>query len=315
MTRSLNIVFMGTPEFALPSLEILLKNKYKLSAVVTAPDKPAGRGRQIRMSDVKQFAIKHKIQVLQPQNLKDEGFLKKLRNTKANLFIVVAFRMLPKIVWEMPEFGTFNLHASLLPDYRGAAPLNRVIMNGEEETGLTTFFLNDKIDTGDILYRVKTSIKPGDTVGDLHDRLMYIGADLVIETVNAIENDKINVTSQDYLIDKGSAIKLAPKIYKEDCQINWNKGSKEIYNLIRGLSPVPGAFTFLVFPNNKKYLVKILRSTYDIVEHEYSPGFVNTDGKTYLKISTIDGWISIQQIQLSGKKRMPILDFLKGFKM
>src|SRR5687767_874321 len=233
---------MGTPEFAVASLDILVKNNYPIAAVITAPDKPAGRGLEVQQSAVKKYAVLKNLNVLQPEKLKDPDFISRLKALNADLFIVVAFRMLPEAVWNMPELGTFNLHASLLPQYRGAAPINRAIMNGEKETGVTTFFLQQEIDAGDILFQEKISIGDTETAGELHDRMAELGAALVVKTVRAIEDDSTHPVPQP---PAGANLKTAPKIFKEDCRINWNKSANEIFNLIRGLSPFPGAFTDL----------------------------------------------------------------------
>jgi len=313
MQRSLNIIFMGTPEFAIPSLDILLRNNYKVSAVVTAPDKPAGRGKKLRMSAIKEYALSKDLKVLQPTNLKDQEFHSELRSTAANIFIVVAFRMLPKAVWDIPEYGSFNLHASLLPQYRGAAPMNWAIINGEKETGLTTFFLNEKIDTGDIIFQEKVLIEESSSLGSLHDKMKDIGAELVLKTVQRIKNNSIESRSQTVLANQSSEIKPAPKIFRDDCEINWNNSGESIRNLSRGLNPIPGAFFQLISPIGESFQIKLFDSAFIQDENVSEAGLIDTDEKNYLKISASDGWINLFELQISGKKRMKISDFLRGF--
>ncbi|MBX2945786.1 MAG: methionyl-tRNA formyltransferase [Cyclobacteriaceae bacterium] len=301
----LKIIFMGTPEFAVPSLEILVENKFNVVAVITAPDKPQGRGQKISFSPVKECALKHNIPVLQPTNLKSPQFLEELKSYQGNLQIVVAFRMLPEVVWSMPEFGTFNLHASLLPQYRGAAPINWAIINGEKETGVTTFFLKHEIDTGSIIFQESEPIYASDDAGLLYERLMKKGAWLVLKTVQAITDG--NYPSQPQ--PESVPIKHAPKIFKETCQINWNQTAEHIHNFIRGLSPYPGAWTLL---NNTTY--KIF-STEIVNDLEIIPGQWKTDNKTYFYVGTSKGSISIKQLQPEGKKRMTIEEFFRGNKI
>lgn len=304
---------MGTPEFAIPSLSALLDEGFNIAAVVTAPDRPSGRGLSLRPSPVKSFAVEHGLQVLQPANLKDPGFISELSSFKANLQIVVAFRMLPEVVWQMPALGTFNLHASLLPDYRGAAPINHAIMNGESETGVTTFFLKKAIDTGDIIFRESTPIGPHETFGKLHDRLKKIGAQLVIKTARAISEGNVKEISQDKLADTGQVLKKAPKIFREDCRIDWSKDTATIYNTIRGLSPYPAAFTTLKSPDGKNINLKIFKA--EILESSTAGNIpaITTDNKSYLSISLKDGAIRIIELQVEGKKRMNTDEFLRGF--
>lgn len=310
----MRIIYFGTPEFAVLPLQKLVESGYSIACVVTAPDKPAGRGKKIQTSAVKDYALSTKIPLLQPQNLKDQNFISELKNYKANLFIVVAFRMLPPEVWEMPKFGTFNLHASLLPNYRGAAPINRVIMNGETKTGVTTFFLEHTIDTGEIILQKETEILPNENAGNLHDRLMKIGAELVLETVELIQTDKIVVKPQSELISNKTELQLAPKIFKEDTTICWNKSCKAVYNKIRGLSPYPGAFTNL-YPNNETSInLKIYEADFLLDCDAPASGTIETDGKKYFNIACNDGWILVKEIQQQGKKRLPIKAFLAGFK-
>jgi len=306
---------MGTPEFAVASLKRLVDNKYNVVAVNTVPDKPVGRGQKIRFSPIKEYAIEQQISVLQPLNLKDSSFLQQLEALKTDLQIVVAFRMLPIVVWEMPLHGTFNLHASLLPEYRGAAPINWALINGEEYTGITTFFINENIDTGSIILKEKIQIFPDENASSLHDRLMIKGADLVIETVKMIEKGDCRTISQDTLIKSSDQLKPAPKLHKDDCKINWNKPAIMIFNFIRGLSEYPGAYTELNTPDGKVYSIRITKAKKEILPHNYTYGTVLTDRKEFLKVAVQDGFIHIVDIQLSGKKKMDITSFLRGFKI
>lgn len=306
--KDLRIIFMGTPEFAVPSLEILVEHKYNILAVITAPDKPQGRGQKIAYSPVKQLAVKHNIPVLQPTNLKSPEFLTELKNYQANLQIVVAFRMLPEAVWSMPSLGTFNLHASLLPQYRGAAPINWAIINGEKETGITTFFLQHEIDTGSIIFQEKEAILENDNAGTLYDRLMKKGAGLVLKTVNAIERENYPSTPQ----TESKEIKHAPKIFKETCEIQWNNTSYNIRNFIRGLSPYPGAWTIIEGKMFKVFHVSTLASSVHPIEPRLA---FRTDNKSYLHARTADGWIAIEDLQPEGKKRMTVLEFFRGNKL
>jgi methionyl-tRNA formyltransferase len=303
----LKILFMGTPEFAVPSLDILVKNNLDIVAVVTAPDKPQGRGQKIVYSPVKTSALQHSIPVLQPLNLKAPEFLDELKSFQANLQVVVAFRMLPEVVWRMPRLGTFNLHASLLPQYRGAAPINWAIINGESETGVTTFFLRHDIDTGSIIFQEKEPIQKDDDAGSLSERLMNRGAALVLKTVQAIQSGEYASIPQ----PDGAVIKHAPKIFKETCEIQWNQTSEEIRNFVRGLSPHPSAWTTV---GNKFY--KIFKtSVTDKNENLQMPGEFITDNKNFLYFKTKDGWIAIDELQPEGKKRMTIRDFFRGNKI
>ncbi len=309
--KDLRLVFMGTPEFACESLKVLMENGYNVVAAVTAPDKPAGRGQKITQSEVKQFALHHKIPLLQPEKLKNESFVNALKSYKADLQVVVAFRMLPEIVWNMPTLGTINLHASLLPLYRGAAPLNWPIINGDRETGVSTFLLNHEIDTGHILFQEKTPIHPEDTVGDLHDRLMVIGSKLLLKTIDALAEGTATPIPQESLkIDPGRL--HAPKIFKEDCKIDWKKPGVQINNLIRGLSPYPTAWTYLAHGDDL-FILKIFGSSFEPAIHSFLPGHIVSDKKKYLKVAVNDGFINIRDLQLAGKKRMPVEDFLRGF--
>ena len=297
---------MGTPEFAVPSLKILMDNGYDIAAVVTAMDKYGGRGRkQLLQSPVKKFALQHGLKVLQPKNLKAPSFLDELKDLNADLQIVVAFRMLPEAVWNMPPLGTYNLHGSLLPRYRGAAPINWAIINGEKTTGVTFFKITHDIDTGDILLQKKIDIGEDETAGELHDKMMHIGAEAVLQGVRMIEKGDINLQKQD-----DAKASRAPKIYPADCHIDWNKNTGEVYNFIRGLSPYPGAWSLL---EGKK--IKILRAAKEKTAHSYSPGQILTDNKRYCKVTTKDGLIDIKEIKAEGKKQMDIKSFLNGYKI
>jgi len=312
--KEIRIVFMGTPEFAVESLKALVENGYNVVGVITAPDKPAGRGRQLSESAVKKYAVENNLHVLQPEKLKNPEFIIELESLKADLQIVVAFRMLPELVWSMPPLGTFNLHASLLPQYRGAAPLNWAVINGETETGVTTFLLSHEIDTGLIIFQEKVIINENDTVGDLHDRMMDIGANLVLKTVNALAEGGVQPIDQTTLIEVQDRVMHAPKIFKEDCRIDWTRDTESVRNLIRGLSPYPTAWTELVHPEKSEILTaKIYAANCDNDSLPAAPGTILTDGKKYLKIACPNGWLSITDIQLSGKKRMKTDELLRGF--
>ena len=314
LPKDIRIVFMGTPEFAVESLKTLVEDGYQVVGVITAPDKPAGRGRQLSESAVKKYAIENNLHVLQPEKLKNPEFIAELEKLKADLQIVVAFRMLPEMVWSMPPFGTFNLHASLLPQYRGAAPLNWAVINGETETGVTTFLLSHEIDTGLIIFQEKVSIGENDTVGDLHDRMMDIGANLVIKTVNALAEGDVQPIDQNMLIEAQDRVRQAPKIFKEDCRIDWTRDTESVRNLIRGLSPYPTAWTEMIHPGKSETLTaKIYAASRNNDSLPTAPGTIQTDGRKYLKIACPDGWLSITDIQLSGKKRMKIDELLRGF--
>ncbi len=304
--KDLRIVFMGTPEFAVGSLEILQENGWNIVGVITAPDKPKGRGQQLIPSAVKESALRHNLNILQPTNLKSPEFQEELKSLKADLQIVVAFRMLPESVWDMPPIGTFNLHASLLPDYRGAAPINWAIINGETETGVTTFFLKHEIDTGSILFQERVPILSEEDLGDVYEKLMKVGAELVLKTVEAIAKDEIHPLPQDEL----KAIHHAPKIFKETCEIDWNKSAIEIHNLVRGLSPYPAAWTVLDRKNCKIYKTQVLSEKLNGKEI----GEFETDGKSYLKFQTADGVLEVLELQIEGKKRMNTADLLRGYR-
>lgn len=296
---------MGTPGFAVPSLDILVKNDFDIAGVVTAPDKPAGRGLQPQQSAVKKYAVGHNLPVLQPEKLRDPRFLEALRGLKADLQVVVAFRMLPEVVWNMPPLGTINLHGSLLPQYRGAAPLNWAIINGESETGVTTFKLQHAIDTGHIIYRHPVPIRPDETAGELHDEMMHTGARLLLKTVQAIAAGNYSMQPQ----PEAGDLKPAPKLFKEDARIRWEEPVGRIYDLIRGLSPHPGAWTLL---DGKTF--KIFTARKEAAAALPSPGQVETDRKTCLRFAARDGWIYPLEVQLEGKKRMSVSDFLKGYR-
>lgn len=297
---------MGTPDFAVASLKTLVDKGLNIVGVITAPDKPAGRGQKLQESAVKKYAVDQGLTILQPVKLKDPAFLESLRSLKADLQVIVAFRMLPEVVWGMPSKGTVNLHASLLPQYRGAAPINWAIINGESETGVSTFFLKQEIDTGNLLFTEKVSIGQKDTAGDLHDRLMYTGADLLLKTVLAIEKGDYREQPQTAKTD----LKIAPKIFKDDCVINWDQSVEKVFNFIRGLSPYPTAFT--VF---QEKTLKIFSAEMEKSELHSDPGKVQTDNRTYLKFNCSNGLISVLELQLEGKKRMKVDEFLRGIRL
>ena len=311
MKNKIRIAYFGTPEFAASQLEAIIAAGYEVAVVVTMPDKPAGRGRKIQYSDVKQAALEHGLPLLQPEKLKDPEFLEQLAAFEANLFVVVAFRMLPAVVWQMPELGTFNLHASLLPQYRGAAPINFAIINGESETGLTTFFLNEEIDKGAVIMREKVAIRPDETAGELHDELMLLGNKVVVETIKKIEDGNVQALPQDELLEN-QPLKPAPKITKEFCSIDWSQDCQTVYNHIRGLSPYPAAHTQLVSTEGEAIEMKVFSAQIESRETGLPVGSVVTDNKKYLKIALRDGFISLTNVQQAGKKAMPIDDFLRG---
>jgi methionyl-tRNA formyltransferase len=312
--KTLRIVFMGTPEFAVATLGSLLMNGFNVVGVVTVPDKPAGRGRLLQKSAVKEFAESSYIPVFQPNNLKDHGFIQAMKQLNTDLFIVVAFRMLPEAVWKLPSIGTINLHASLLPYYRGAAPINHAIINGETLTGVTTFFIDNKIDTGSILMREEMHIFPFENAGDLHDRMMKLGARLVIKTIEAIAEKSIKPRAQSDFLIPGKEIKPAPKIHPEDCIINWNSGVIKIHNLIRGLAPTPGARS--AFKGGGKILsFKIFESIPELEKHSLPPGTIISDAKHSIQIACADGLLNITSLQLEGKKKMNSIEFMRGFKI
>ena len=308
-TADTGIVFMGTPAFAVASLDALVKAGFTISAVVTAPDKPAGRGLLLQESAVKKYAVENNLPVLQPVKLKDPAFISALAALNANVFVVVAFRMLPEIVWNMPPMGTINVHGSLLPSYRGAAPINWAVINGEKETGVTTFKLKAAIDTGNILLQDKLPISEADTAGTIHDKMMVLGANLLVTTLHGIINNTLAEKDQEDIINNDpNLLKHAPKIFTETCTIDWNNDAESIFNLIRGLSPFPGALTKL---DDK--IFKIFAAQKEICNHQISVGSVLTDNKTYLKFACADGYLHILDLQLEGKKRMQVADFLRGY--
>ena len=310
--EDLRIVYMGTPEFAVEPLSCLIEGGYNVVGVITMPDKPAGRGHKLQCSPVKQYALEHNLPLLQPERLKDEAFLEALRTWKADLQIVVAFRMLPEVVWSMPRLGTFNLHASLLPQYRGAAPINWAVINGETETGITTFFLKHEIDTGEVIQQVRVPIAETDDVGMVHDKLMHLGARLVTETVDAILDGTVKSIPQEDMVVQGE-LRPAPKIFKETCRIEWAQPVKRVYDFVRGLSPYPSAWTNLVSPQGESFVLKIFETEKIVVVHTLSPGTIQTDGKTYLRVAASDGFVDIRSLQLPGKKRLKTDELLRGF--
>ena len=312
MTKDeLRIVYMGTPEFAVASLDALVSGGYNVVGVVTMPDKPAGRGYKVQFSAVKEYALAHNLTLLQPEKLKDEQFLEDLKTLKADLQIVVAFRMLPEVVWNMPPMGTFNLHGSLLPQYRGAAPINWAIINGEKETGVTTFFLQHEIDTGDLILQKKIAIHRTDNAETIHDQLMALGAQTVVKTVDCI----LDGTAPKMPQPAAAELKIAPKIFKETCKINWNSDCESIYNFVRGLSPYPTAWSELMNDNTPSIPMKIYEVTTEQTSHTHTHGTIITDGKKELKVACKDGFVIIQSLQLSGKKRMNSDEFLRGYKI
>ncbi len=313
MSKELHIIYMGTPQFAVEPLRAIIHAGYNVIAVITAPDKPAGRGQKIHFSPVKEFALENNIRILQPEKLKDPAFILELQSLHANLQVVVAFRMLPEVVWQMPEFGTLNLHASLLPQYRGAAPINHAIINGEVETGLTTFFIQKEIDTGNIILTRKLPILPSDDAGTLHDKLMIAGGEVVLETLKLIETGNFDAQRQDNLLPE--VLNPAPKIFKNDCRINWADQCIKIHNLVRGLSPFPGAFSQLVTDNEVIKQVKIFKTSFQLSEVKGSPGTIITDHKNSLAVITDNGIIQIEEMQMEGKKRMTTAEFLRGVRI
>ncbi len=304
--RDLRIVFMGTPDFAVATLDALINEKFNVVGVVTSADKPAGRGRNLKQSAVKQYALEHHLPIFQPLNLKNIDFINELKGLNANLQIIVAFRMLPKIVWKMPKYGTFNLHASLLPDYRGAAPINWAIINGESKTGVSTFFIDEKIDTGSVILQEEVPIDANETVGELHDKLMLLGSDLVVKTVKQIEKGPVKTFEQP---EKEG--KLAPKIFNATCKIDWNNSLTNIYNLIRGLNPYPAAWTILI-NNNEEINVKIFDVKKETAQHHYKTGTIITSKKE-IKVAVKKGFVKIESLQLSGKRKMNSENLLNGF--
>jgi methionyl-tRNA formyltransferase len=306
---------MGTPDFAVESLKILVENNYNVVGVITMPDKPAGRGHKVQYSAVKQYALEQNLHLLQPEKLKDEAFLDELRSLRADLQIVVAFRMLPEVVWNMPKYGTFNLHASLLPQYRGAAPINWAIINGDKETGATTFFLTHEIDTGKIIQQERIAIAETDNAGIVHDRLMEMGAKLVKKTVDMLIEGKIDAVDQAQFIHPDIELKAAPKIFKETCQIDLAWDVERVYNFIRGLSPYPAAWVEVKFSGqSEKTILKVFETEKEIAEHDLVTGTIVTDGKKYAKIALEDGFVNLKSVQVAGKKRMEIGELLRGMR-
>lgn len=312
--QDLRIVYMGTPDFAVEALRCLVEGGYHVVGVVTMPDKPAGRGHKLQYSPVKQYALQHDLPLLQPEKLKDEGFLQALREWQADLQIVVAFRMLPQVVWAMPRLGTFNLHASLLPQYRGAAPINWAVINGETETGITTFFLQHEIDTGEVIQQVRVPIEACDNVGTVHDKLMLLGGQLVTETVDHILEGSVHPIPQAAMMGD-EPLKPAPKIFKETCRIDWNRPTRALHNLVRGLSPYPAAWSELAGPQGERISVKIFESACEAEGSapDVPAGHLRTDGKRHLWVATADGWLAIRSLQLPGKRRLATDELLRGF--
>ena len=314
--QDLRIVYMGTPEFAVESLRRLVEGGYNVVGVVTMPDKPMGRhGSVLQASPVKQYAESKGLKVLQPVRLKDEGFVEELRSLRADLQIVVAFRMLPEVVWSMPPLGTFNLHASLLPQYRGAAPINWAVINGDAETGITTFFLQHEIDTGQIIQQVRVPIADTDNVGIVHDKLMMLGGQLVVETVDNILSGTVKAIPQEQFMKENEELRPAPKIFKDTCRMDWSKPLKQVYDFVRGLSPYPAAWTELVQPDGHRLVLKIYEAVKVPAMHALPHGSVHTDGKTFFHVAVEGGYLSLLTLQLAGKKRMGVADFLRGYRL
>ncbi len=309
----MRIIFMGTPEIAAYCLKKIHESEHEVVAVITGPDKAAGRGRKIKQSEVKIYAEKNNLKVLQPEKLRDENFISELKNLNADLFIVVAFRMLPKLVWQLPKYGTINLHASLLPNYRGAAPINWAIINGETKTGVTTFFIDEKIDTGKIIVQKEIDIDSKDTAGTLHDKIMYSGADLLLKTISLVANDKIKAIKQENFIPENKDLKPAPKIFKDDCRINWNDDTQKIYDFIRGMSPFPGAWSILK-TEEKELLVKIFFAEPIIEKHNKKIGQIISDKKS-LRVACSNGFLEITKIRPQGKNIMSGADFGRGYNL
>jgi len=315
MTKEdLRIVFFGTPDFAVESLKRLVDGGYNIVGVVTMPDKPAGRGHRMLQSAVKQFAVEHDLHLMQPVKLKDESFVNELRGLNAQLHIVIAFRMLPEVVWAMPPLGTFNLHASLLPKYRGAAPINWAVMNGDTTTGVTTFFLKHEIDTGDIIQQKSIEIGRTDNVEVVHDRLMTLGAEMVMETVDAILDGTVKPIPQEQMLTAGEQPTPAPKIFTETCKIDWARPAEQLYNHIRGLSPYPAAWSKIIDADGNELHIKVFATSEPVIKPNAVPGTITADGKR-LMVDCCDGFLEILSLQLSGKKRMPAADFMRGFNL
>ena len=311
-SKSLKIVYMGTPAFAVAPLQKLVEGGYNVAAVITAPDRPSGRGKKIRFSAVKEYALSRKLSLLQPEKLKDPVFIRQLTELSPDLQVVVAFRMLPEVVWSIPSLGTFNLHASLLPDYRGAAPINHAIIRGEARTGVTSFMIDAKIDTGNILLQEGLAIGEDESAGELHDRLMDLGAGLVLKTVDQLAEGSLVAKPQDAFIRPGKKLQNAPKIQKEDCRINWDLPGVQLYNLVRGLSPYPAAFTHLEKEEGRKTQIKIFASRFEAASHSLKAGSIVSDGKKEIKVAVCDGYLHILSLQQEGKRRMDSQAFLLG---
>jgi methionyl-tRNA formyltransferase len=315
MESRLRIVFMGTPDFAVEPLRALIANGFNVVAVVTTPDKPAGRGQKLSQSSVKQFALQNGLLVLQPEKLKDHLFAEELTSLKPDLFVVVAFRMLPELIWKIPQLGTFNLHASLLPQYRGAAPINWAVINGETKTGLTTFLIDNKIDTGSILLSHELDISPDETAGELHDRLMLMGGQLVVNTVVLLASGEINPVPQEKFFSNADELKSAPKLFKDNTRIDWSQSANNVHNFIRGLSPYPAAWAVLKDESEGEFTVKIFKSLLvDSDNPNKNIGQVITNGKNFLRVKCRNGEIEILELQIAGKRNMPTKDFLQGFR-
>lgn len=313
--KDLRIVYMGTPDFAVESLRRLVEGGYNVVGVITMPDKPMGRhGSVLQPSPVKEYAVSQGLRVLQPEKLKDEAFVEELRSLQADLQIVVAFRMLPEIVWNMPRLGTFNLHASLLPQYRGAAPINWAVINGDTETGITTFFLKHEIDTGEVIQQVRVPIADTDNVEVVHDKLMLLGGKLVVETVDAILNGTVKPIPQEEMAVVGE-LRPAPKIFKDTCRIDWNQPVKNVYDFIRGLSPYPAAWSELTTPEGETIVVKVFETEKNIESHQLPAGTIVSDGKKYIKVAASDGFVSILSLQFPGKKRLKTDELLRGYRL
>lgn len=313
MAQDLKIIFFGTPEFAAGVLDYLISKECRIIAVVTVPDRESGRGRKMHESAVKKIALKKRLPLLQPENLEDPDFIDRLKLLEPDVQVVIAFRILPEAVYSIPPKGTFNLHASYLPDYRGAAPINRVIMNGEKTTGVTTFFLDKSVDTGKIIFREKLAIREDETAGELHNRLMKAGSLLVYKTLRSIEEETIKPVSQSELTNDSTVLHAAPKIWKKDCRINWHMPVKQIYDQIRGLSPYPGAYTLLISSEKSTYTMKILKAGYEPEDHSLTPGTILPGSNNNFRISAEGGYIVPKIVQISSKKRMSVAEFLRGF--
>lgn len=314
MRKDVRIVYMGTPDFAVEPLRAIVEAGFNVVGVVTVPDKPAGRGQKIHQSPVKVFALEKGLHLLQPEKLKDPNFVNELNALNPDIAVVVAFRMLPEVVWTIPKLGSFNLHASLLPQYRGAAPINWAIINGEPKTGVTTFLIDREIDTGSIVFQTEVNIDKNDTAGDLHDKLMYTGSKLVVETIDSLSDKSYKPIPQKSFINEKKPLIPAPKIFRETCKIDWSKSADEVYNLIRGLSPYPGAWTELLFDDGSAIQAKILKSTLTEKQHNHEYGDVITDNKNILDIACKNGLINIIEIQLAGKRPMKVNELLNGFR-